>query len=180
MHELADAREADRAPEVPADHREARGAAVHLVDLPHEREAADAARARLTKRPSVSNGRRVGRRRPRASVLIDLRVADLLLGRRSGRQHLLGEAGGHARDVLVVVLRDALLQLGAELRAACRAAAGSVSALSASSEHGVSASAPSARGTPRNTDISPKYSPRPSCVTCLRRPPSAAHTRTRP
>ena len=55
-----------------------------------------------------------------------------------------------------------------------------VSALSASSEHGVSVSAPSARGTPRNTDISPKYSPRPSCVTCLRRPPSAAHRRTRP
>src|SRR6478736_2350364 len=44
MAKRANPREADIAPEVPADHRQARGAAVHLVNLANERDAPAAPR----------------------------------------------------------------------------------------------------------------------------------------
>ena len=67
------------------------------------------------KRPSASNGAASGDAAA-AILLIDLRVADLLLRGGAGRQQLLVDAGGHLRHVLVGVLRDARLHLGAELR----------------------------------------------------------------
>ena len=79
--------------------------------------------------------RHVGRR-GRAILLIDLRVADLLLRRRAGRQQLLVDAGGHLRDVLVgsCAMRASISARNSGKRR--RAAAGRFPALSASSEHG--------------------------------------------
>ena len=117
--ELADAGQADRAPVVPAHHGQRRGPAVHGVQLAHVREASDALGA-LDEAPLR---RREGRAR-RLVVLrlvlvpgrFDLARADLLLDAQLGRQRLLGEVQRHARHHPVVVLRDALLELGAELR----------------------------------------------------------------
>ena len=100
VHDLADVRDRDGAAEVAADHRQARGAAVHLVELVDVREAAPSSRRRVrrrrrrARRPSSAP---IGRR-PRA-------VGDLVDSDASAGQDLLGEVERHAREAPVVVLR---------------------------------------------------------------------------
>ena len=98
---------------MPADHRQARGPAVHLIDLAHDRDAPDAATPLDEAALRLERGdiRRCGCR----ILLIDLRLAHLLLRGGPCRQQLLVDAGGHLRHILVGVLRDPRLHLGAEL-----------------------------------------------------------------
>ena len=123
--ELADAGQADGAPVVPAHHGQRRGAAVHLVDLAHVREAPDARRA-LDEAPlRRREGRRRASRRPRPPP----RPWSLRPGagrpspatRSSAGSVSSAKSSGTRATVRVVVLRDALLELGAELRVAGRA-----------------------------------------------------------
>ena len=93
VDELADARQAHRAAEVPAHHGEAGGAAIHLVDLPDVREAPDAALA-------LDEASGLGERLPRdASVRLRPRRAGpdrpSSWTARLGRQDLVREVGRH-------------------------------------------------------------------------------------
>ena len=99
---LADVGDADRVAEVAADHRQAGGAAVHLVELVDVRESAD--RALLRRHADVVR-----------RFLLQLRLELDLFGRdglqrRLRRQELLGEIERHVGDAAVVVLLDPLLQ----------------------------------------------------------------------
>jgi hypothetical protein len=96
---------------VAADHRQARGPAVGLVELVDVREAPDPPRRlgelgvgdRLTRR-------RLGRLRARLAVHHRHRVH-----RRCRRQDLVREVERHARAVAVLVARDPLLDAAAEV-----------------------------------------------------------------
>ena len=111
VDQLADARQADATPECPRHHREARRAAVHLVDLPHHRHPAVAAFDEVS-----AFGERLARGRLLViRDLIGLGLVDRLLHRGARRQVLLSEIRGHLRDCGVVVLGDALVEARLEL-----------------------------------------------------------------
>jgi len=122
MHKGANARETDRTPVMPTDHREARGATIHLVDLVHQREPANALASRCEspvvgrERPGI---RRRLRRRSRGFFFrrnVDLIDADAAPGAHLGGKRLFSKIERHPRDAPVVVLRQALFDPRLELR----------------------------------------------------------------
>ena len=102
----------DRPPEVAANHREAGGAAVHLVDLPDVREAPYPFRLLdETPFPGGEGARTFRRGLGLFHVFVHLLGPDLFVGVHFCGKQLLGEVERHAGDVLVVVLGDSLFDL---------------------------------------------------------------------
>ena len=101
-------RQAHRAAEVPGDHRETGGAAVHLVHLPHVGELPDSpGRLPLLRRPLLDC--LVGRGRG-----VDLVEADWLRDRCLCRHELLGEIERHPGDELELVALHLAIDHGFE------------------------------------------------------------------
>ena len=174
VDEPANVREADRPPEMPGHHREARGAAVHLVHLPHVREALDPLRPlALLGSPLLDRLLGGGRR-------IDLVEADRLGNRRLGRDELLREIErdpGHELELVALNLTfDDARNPASD--STSRRKSGS---WRTSSFTGVTASMLTARGAPRSSERSPKKSPRRMYATSPRAPSSVCQTaRKRP
>ena len=109
VHELPDARQTHGAAVVPAHHRQARGAAVHLVDLVDEREPADTLRLL----PEMSAVRlewfALWRVLAAGGVSVELIGAHRIARTQFGGQRFLSEIERDAGDVLVIVLRNPFL-----------------------------------------------------------------------
>ncbi len=113
VHDLADLRRRDLLAEVAADHPEARGAAVGLVELVEVREPPRRLRrARGRSGPGSVELGGVGRRAIRERL--GLLVAHVLV-RGGGRKDLLGEVERDPREVMEVVVGDAVLDPATEL-----------------------------------------------------------------
>ncbi len=113
MHGLADVGQAHVAPEVTARHCQAGGTAVHLVDLPYVREAADPAALLLPGLTGPLVGDGLG------SLLgllhlVDLIEPDRLADGRTRGENLLGEVERHPGRELELVLLDVALDDVAE------------------------------------------------------------------
>ena len=110
---LPDAREADLAPEVPADHAEAGRAAIHLVDLPDVLEASDARLCVCGRSPA--RRRRARRCRPARRRLVAVQ-RDLVVRGSFGRQQFRREIERHPRFRLRLILREPFLEQLLEFR----------------------------------------------------------------
>ena len=112
MTELANARKAHLATEVPADHAEAGRAAIHLVDLLDVLDLANA-RFPFPEKAGLVREWILAFRRWGGLVLIDL---ELVMRGDLGRQHLGREIERHARFCFRLILREPFFHQLSELR----------------------------------------------------------------